>query len=153
MCLPRCLLVRPLGCLSVCLFIVPIWSRINFTPLFVPFAVRSVEGKRSGVKRDSDEKGEEGVSRSDGGVKEERVVWFRKKGSDGSSFCLCRYTVRLSFRILNHRRWSITIELERWGRGGIKKKQGNSPSKKKTRRKIRRGVNANKTRTAWSLGH
>lgn len=72
MCLPRCLPVRPLGCLSVCLFIVPIWSRINFTPLFVPFAVRLGEGKRRGVKRDSGGKGEEGVSRNDGGVKEER---------------------------------------------------------------------------------
>lgn len=42
--LPRCLPARSLGCLSICLFIVPIWSRINFTPLFVPFAVGSERG-------------------------------------------------------------------------------------------------------------
>lgn len=50
-CLAACPLARSLGCLSACLFIVPIWSRINFTPLFVPLAV-GVEGKRRGVKRD-----------------------------------------------------------------------------------------------------
>lgn len=48
---PSFVLPRSLGCLSVCLFIVPIWSRINFTPLFVPFAV-GVGGKRRGELRE-----------------------------------------------------------------------------------------------------
>lgn len=71
--LPHCLPARSPGCLSVCLFIVPIWSRINFTPLFVPFAV-GVGGKRRRVKRDRQKEGREGVSRRDGGLKEGRVV-------------------------------------------------------------------------------
>lgn len=72
--LPRCLPARSLGCLSVCLFIVPIWSRINFTPLFVPFAV-GVGGKRRGVKRDRQREGREGASGRDGGPKG-RGEWF-----------------------------------------------------------------------------
>jgi len=65
-CLAGCPLARSAVCLPACLFIVPIWSRINFTPLFVSLAV-GVGGKRRGVKRDREGgKGEETVSRSDG---------------------------------------------------------------------------------------
>jgi len=69
--LPRCLPARSLGCLSVCLFIVPIWSRINFTPLFVPFAV-GVGGKRRGVKRDRQREGRKLVGEMDW----KRGEWF-----------------------------------------------------------------------------
>lgn len=147
--LPRWLPARSLGCLSACLFIVPIWSRINFTPLFVSLAV-GVGGKRRGVKRDREGgKGEETVSRSDGEGQEGESGLIPEEGERRFVF-LSLPVYREAFisnpqspPVINHN-WTRVMRTQQ-----DRKQQGNS-SGKKTRRKMRRGVNANETRIIGS---
>lgn len=108
---------RLLDCLSVCLFIAPIWSRMNFTPLFVPSVSRFVNhwaaGRRSPEHRWKREE------------KREEAAGGAARGTGFVFLSLPPGPPRLSFRILNHRRWSITIEFERRGRSSLKKRNSN----------------------------
>lgn len=88
------------------------------------------EGRRKRARR-----GEGGGQ--DGGVRERgESGLIPEEGSDGSSFCLCRSTVRLSFQILNHR--GDQSQLNSSDEDAARKKD------KETSRVERCGVNASK---------